>query len=197
MCCNFNMSDQQGGITNVHRLLYLLDCLAEPFPQEVIARNGQTCKCGAEGVDGAVDTNGAAETNVVDHTDVSNNGVPVIACKRDLIEKALLESLGQYGLNLSTTNQSNNNNTNTTNNTNSEQSKLVSRLSQLSDGELFPLLQGIDVPRIDNHLNDLALFMNPERPGNIKTSIDEIVKWDKRHANDFKLANLPTTTTTK
>jgi hypothetical protein len=134
-------------ITNRQRLDYLLDWLAESFPEQAQLKS---CNCGSDG------------TRVIASSGVAAGRFP---SKRELIEDSLLQGMQAQNPNW----------------VESSSISFSEALDNLDDTQIGRFLKFVPVDLIDRHLNDLALFMNPQR----HTSLQEIKEWDKRHANDF------------
>lgn len=152
-------------ITNKQRLLYLLDILAEPFPESAKL---ESCSCGAneqkevstEGVILSKESTFVPNMEDAKKTLYSIEG-PMLS-KRDLIEVALLEAYSPK-----------------------KKFKTFDEfLNSLADDQIGKLLLEVDVGKIDQHLIDLSLFMDTERP--IQTTVEEIIKWDTNHKGDFE-----------
>lgn len=135
------------GISNKQRFLYILDILAEPFPESAKI---EACGCGANGNEEKVE-NAKAHLYAIDG--------PMLS-KRDLIEMALLDAFGAKNV-----------------------KNFEEFVDSLNDEQMGLILQHFDINMIDQHLRDLALFLDDHRA--IKTTFEEIKKWDKRHKNDF------------
>lgn len=157
-------------ITNRHRINYILDVLAEPFPEKA---KYKSCACGAA----SDEKNGATTTLTGSGAKVEGEKMP---CKRDLIEQALLEALKMdyYDVRTSAAFIQ----------AVRKENDFESFLDRLSDEEIGNLLSKVNIGLIDTHLRDLALFMDPNRP--VKTTFSEIKRWDKRHANFSPLGEL-------
>lgn len=114
--------------TNRQRLSYLLDVLAEPFPDTA---KKQACNCGAE------ETNSVKNETENETKNETENKAPQVTftTKRDLIEGALLDALGGS--------------------MSSFQSAL-DKMSDAQVGTA--LLTHVDVDMVDRHLHDLDLF---------------------------------------
>lgn len=60
-------------------------------------------------------------------------------------------------------------------------SQLTDALDSLSEAQLGQLLKHIPTATVDQHLYDLAVFLQPDRV----TTVDEICAWDRKHQHDF------------
>jgi hypothetical protein len=140
-------------ITNRQRLLYILDTLKESFPESARI---ETCGCGdKEGPEKKVDKKVTTE-------DVKSMLYAIegpMLCKRDLIERMLMEMYGAKNV-----------------------KTFDEFLDTLSDQQIGIVISNFNVDKIDTHLHDLALFLDPARA--IPTTFEEIKQWDKRHKND-------------
>ena len=142
-------------ITNAQRLNYVLDLIAEPFPDK--AKEYQ-CDCGDEK---SKETN----TRILPGTLAMTNEYEKPKkerekkCKRDLVEESILNSFKVTPL----------------------PQNLNDYLTSINDAEIEKLISKIDIAKIDAHLHTIASFMDPTQP----TSIKEIVQWDKQHNKDF------------
>jgi len=138
-------------ITNRHRIDYLLDVLAEPFPEKATKKS---CACGKK-------SSGADDD--------------FLKTKRMLIEEALLEALKlSVQKNSSDLLEK------------LEGGDLETVLDEMSEDEIGKLLKFVPLKIIDTHLLDLSLFLDPDRP----TTVEEIIEWDRKHAQDFQKINI-------
>ena len=140
-------------ITNIQRLEYILDVIAEPFPQN---SNGGECGCG----DDDAEKKNVAEKKQEPPTSLRSQEVPLAKqTVRGLVESALTEALpsdwkqevdgGDGG---------------------GEKLGLLDIIAT-------KLLKHFDLEAIDSQMRDLALFLDPNRP--VNTTLVEIVAWDK------------------
>ena len=157
---------EPSGITNRHRLDYVLDLLAEPFPEKAKL---VACACGAKGQGGPLG-------------ELKAQGDSMLS-KRDLIEGALLEALGK-GTSLG--NPDPKPNEFCAGRACELRTKplgfLEAELDAMNNDQVGKLLKLTPIPTIDIHLRDMALFLDPERG----TTFNEVKDWDLRHRNDFK-----------
>lgn len=144
-------------ITNKQRLLYLLDILAEPFSES--AKN-YSCGCGGDNPDNPTEKKLRSE-------DIGSALMAIegpIVCKRDLIDAVLVDA---YNMENKTKYKS-----------------LSEVLEQLNDQQVKEMLpKNMDFSKVDRNLEDIALFIDVNRPK--KTTFEEIKAWDARHRNDF------------
>lgn len=142
--------------TNLQRLQYILDLLAEPFPTSA---KEASCGCGDTA---AVKTNAIPTDSMV--------AAPLVIPKtmdhqslRKSVRELIEEALAATNIQTAVTGK-----------------HLHEVLLTMSETTLGQFLQRMNTAEIDLQLQDLALFMDPQRT---TTTFKEIVEWDRKRTN--------------
>lgn len=127
-------------ITNRQRLDYILDWLAEPFPEKAQLKS---CACGA--------SDQAGKKEEKKESTVPSDPSGRFPSKRELIEEALLTALKTQ-----------------TSTAEIRAQTLEMALNDMDETEIGQLLKLMPVDLIDRHLSDMSLFRNPLRPTSLQ-----------------------------